>query len=253
MTMRHPIFAFLALEEHPYARAMLRQLLVTGFSPSCIIEEESDIAVEEREKFSERISPHPVAPPIATQAERYGIPTCRVAKHDNSTLMKLLASDELDLIVLGGTRIIRGPILSHPKHGVLNCHPGLLPDCRGSASPAWSVYHDIRVGATAHFCDEGIDTGDVLLRRELPVQRGMNYSDLCYGTLMLSASLMSEALQAFSEERWPEMRQAQGESDWPTFKNAPPQVLEVVHRKLAEQSYAHYVDEAGGSSEESTA
>ena len=70
------------------------------------------------------------------------------------------------LVVLGGTRIIRGEILDHPEHGVINAHPGILPTCRGSASPAWSVYHELPIGSTCHFCDRGIDTGNILVRRE---------------------------------------------------------------------------------------
>ena len=53
---------------------------------------------------------------------------------------------------------------------------------------------------------------------------------------------MKEALMAYVEGKWPEMRHAQGESPWPTFRNAPPEILEVVDQKLAEQTYAHYVD-----------
>ena len=115
----------------------------------------------------------------------------------------------LDLIVFGGTRIIRGEILDHPKDGVVNSHPGLLPDCRGSASPAWVFYHDIPIGSSTHFCDNGIDTGDLLLRREVPVKRGMTYEDLCYETLVLAGVLMKEALMGYEEGRWDEMRHPQ--------------------------------------------
>ena len=138
---------------------------------------------------------------------------------------------ELDLIVFGGTRIIRGVILDHPIDGVINSHPGLLPDCRGSASPAWSVYHDIPIGSSTHFCDNGIDTGDLLFRREVPVKKGMTYEDLCYETLVLAGVLMKEALIAYDEGRWDELRHPQGESKWPTFRNAPQEILDEVHKK----------------------
>ncbi len=141
-----------------------------------------------------------------------------------------------------GTRIIRGDILDHPSDGVINSHPGLLPDCRGSASPAWSVYHDIPIGSSTHFCDNGIDTGQLLLRREVSVRRGMTYEDLCYETLVLAGVLMKEALMAYDAGRWDEMRRPQGESEHPTFRNAPEEVLEVVARKLRDQTYAHYMD-----------
>ena len=149
---------------------------------------------------------------------------------------------ELDIIVFGGTRIIRGEILDHPKDGVVNSHPGLLPECRGSASPAWSVYHDIPIGSSTHFCDNGVDTGHLLLRREVPVKRGMKYEDLCYETLVLAGILMKEALMAYEQGRWDEMRHPQGESPHPTFRNASEEILQVVNQKLEEETYAHYID-----------
>ena len=162
--------------------------------------------------------------------------------HNSEEVLPHLVAEDLDLIVFGGTRIIRGDILDLPRFGVINSHPGLLPECRGSASPAWSVYHDIPIGSSTHFCDNGIDTGDILMRREIPVKRGMNYEDLCYHTLVLSGVLMKEVLIAYEAGRWDEIRRPQGESPHPTFRNASDEILEVVHQKLREQTYAHYVD-----------
>ncbi len=240
--MAKPRFAFLLLKEHPYGREMLRQILSEGFVPEIIIEEDSPIGDEEREKFLERIAGNPIAPTIEEQSQENGIPVVTVGIHKSPQVMPHIEGKELDLIVFGGTRIIRGDILDYPKHGVINSHPGLLPECRGSASPAWSVYHDIRIGSTCHFCDNGIDTGEMLLRREVPVKRGMTYEDLCYETLVLAGVLMKEALMAYDDGRWDEMRGPQGESEYPTFRNAPDEVLEVVHQKLRDQTYAHYVD-----------
>jgi len=146
------------------------------------------------------------------------------------------------LIVFGGTRIIRGNILDFPKDGVINSHPGLLPECRGSASPAWSVYHDIPIGSSTHFCDNGIDTGHLLIRREVLVKRGMTYEDLCFETLLLAGILMKEALMAYDEGRWSELRRPQGDSENPTFRNAPEEILQVVRQKLRDETYAHYID-----------
>jgi methionyl-tRNA formyltransferase len=226
---------------------MLRQIVSEGFIPSIVISEDSAIGDEEREKFLKRIEGNPIAPTIESQLadllnQGLAVPHVEVPIHNSEQVMPHLTDLHLDLIVFGGTRIIRGEILDQPKDGVVNSHPGLLPDCRGSASPAWSVYHDIPVGSSTHFCDNGIDTGDLLLRREVPVKRGMTYEDLCYETLVLSGVLMKEALMAYEEGRWDEMRHPQGESEHPTFRNASEDVLQVVYEKLAEEKYAHYVD-----------
>ena len=226
---------------------MLRQLLTENFVPTIIISEDSAIGDEEREKFLKRIEGLPIAPTIESQLDelaKNGIQVTHktVAIHNSEQVMPLIKDIDLDLIVFGGTRIIRGEILDYPADGVINSHPGLLPDCRGSASPAWSVYHDIPIGSTTHFCDNGIDTGDILLRREFSVQRGMTYEDLCHGTLVLSGILMKEALMAWTEGRWGQIRYKQGESAWPTFRNAPEDVLQVVQQKLENEEYSHYVE-----------
>ena len=241
-TMAKPRFAFLLLEEHPYGREMLSRIIAAGHIPILIIEESSEIANQEREKFINRISGHPIAPTIQEQAGEHAITVEKVQIHCDAEVMPIIEDLPLDLIVFGGTRIIRGAILDYPRYGVINSHPGLLPECRGSASPAWSVLHDIRIGSSTHFCDNGIDTGDLLLRREAEVRRGATYEDLCYYTLVLAGFLMAEALVAYDKGRWPDMRRQQGESPWPTFKNADPEVLAEVRRKLAECEYAHYVD-----------
>lgn len=235
-------FAYLLLKEHPYGREMLKQIISQGFIPSIIITENSSIATEEREKFLTRIEGNPIADTIVEQISGLDIPHVEVLIHNSEQVMPHLRELELDLIVFGGTRIIRGEILDYPKDGVINSHPGLLPECRGSASPAWSVYHDIPIGSSTHFCDNGIDTGELLMRREVPVKRGMTYEDLCYETLVLAGVLMKEALMAYEAGEWNVMRRPQGESEYPTFRNAPDEVLEVVYQKLAEQTYGHYCD-----------
>ena len=189
--MAKPDFAYLLLKEHPYGREMLKQLISENFIPKIIISEVSEIADEEREKFLKRIEGNEIAESIESQIDELSlsginVEHVEVSIHNSEQVMPHIKELELDLIVFGGTRIIRGEILDFPKDGVINSHPGLLPECRGSASPAWSVYHDIPIGSSTHFCDNGIDTGQLLLRREVPVKRGMKYEDLCYETLVLS-------------------------------------------------------------------
>ena len=242
-----PSFAFLLLSEHPYGREMLSQILSEGFVPTIIISENSEIADEEREKFLDRISGNPIAPTIESQLSELQsngieVPHVNVPIHNSEHVMPHISDIELDLIVFGGTRIIRGEILDHPTDGVINSHPGLLPHCRGSASPAWSVYHDIPIGSSTHFCDNGIDTGELLLTRQISVTKGTTYEDLCYDTLVLAGVLMKDALVGYEGGKWSEMRHPQGESEHPTFRNAPDEVLQVVREKLADFTYAHYVD-----------
>jgi len=233
-------YVFLVLEEHPYGREMLMQLMGAGHVPSAVVEETGPVADEEREKFLERIRGHRVAPTFNQLLEGSGVPRYKVPNHNRRECRTILAELEPDLGVLGGTRIIRRSILEIPRDGMLNSHPGLLPEVRGSASVAWSVYYDIPIGCTCHFIDPDIDTGDIVVKRTIPVHRGDTYEDLCWKTLVTAGTLMTEAVGMWMRGGVP--RTPQGESQLPTFRVPPPEIMEIVRRKLAEGTYRHYSD-----------
>ena len=104
-------FIFFSITEHPWGREMLSQLIEAGFIPSLIIEENSDGGKTEREKFEFRIGSNPLALTMQSQIEKYKIPFVEVPIHNDEYCMKHIEKTNPDLIVFGGTRIIRGKIL----------------------------------------------------------------------------------------------------------------------------------------------
>ncbi len=236
-------FIFLAIKEHPWGREMLSQLLDAGFVPSLIIEEFSDGGEIEREKFEFRIGNHEVGPTMSSQSKKYNIPIVTVPIHNDEHCMVHIEKVNPDLIVFGGTRIIRGKILEfgEERGGVLNSHPGLLPECRGSASPAWSVHENIKIGSSCHFCTTEIDAGELAGKREIPVRRGDTYHDICYKTLVVASTLMVEAVRAHSDGTLDLKRRPQGNSPNPVFRYDPDIEQEAI-RILERQTYEHYID-----------
>ena len=63
--------------------------------------------------------------------------------------------------------IIPKSILDIPKYGVLNLHPAYLPYNRGWHTPIWALFEQTPIGATLHFMDEDVDTGDIVHQRQL--------------------------------------------------------------------------------------
>ena len=74
----------------------------------------------------------------------------------------------------------------------LNVHPGLLPFYRGQNPVQWSVRDLAPLGATVHFIDEGIDTGPILLKKELINFKSKSIRNLRIEVLEFSASLLVE-------------------------------------------------------------
>lgn len=232
-------YVFMVLMEHPYGREMLRQLLAAGFAPKAIIEEDSLIADEERAKFLTRIKGFPVAPTFTEQIKGLGVERYSVPHHNKRESRELLEGLRPDLVVLGGTRIIKPALIVIPKDGMLNSHPGLLPEVRGSASVAWSVYFDIPIGCTVHFIDPNIDTGAIVKRREIPVHRGDTYEKLCWETIGLAGELMVYAVDQWRKGTLKGTPQPAGRE---ALRVAPPDILDMVYRKLRDGTYKHFVD-----------
>ena len=231
---------FLVLEEHPYGREMLNALLEYNYTPSMIIQEVSAVGDLEREKFLTRMAGQPIAPRINQLVSGKKIPLYSVSNHNDAVCQELLVAGRPDLLVLGGTRIIKSNILEIPGQATLNAHPGLLPWLRGSASVGWALYKDLPQGATVHFIDPGIDTGDIIFREELPVYRHDTYESLNGRVAKLAAELMVRALRAFETGSVPRTPQPIDEGE--TMRVIPDDLLSIGIQRLKGGTYSHFVE-----------
>ena len=86
-------------------------------------------------------------------------------------------------VINGGLPIVKKNILKLPSKGFLNAHPGILPKYRGQNPVQWSIHNFDPVGATIHLMDENIDTGPILIKKELGKFESTTINDLriyCY-------------------------------------------------------------------------
>jgi len=91
----------------------------------------------------------------------------RLRTRDTLESMEALAPD-LGLSVFFGY-ILRPELISLFPRGVLNVHPAYLPYNRGSFPNVWSIVDRTPAGATIHYIDPSIDTGDIVSRTTVPV------------------------------------------------------------------------------------
>ncbi len=65
--------------------------------------------------------------------------------------------------------ILTKDIIAIPTKGSINFHPGYLPTNRGMNPNVWPFIDNTPAGVTIHYVDEGIDTGDIIARRKVPI------------------------------------------------------------------------------------
>lgn len=94
--------------------------------------------------------------------------------------------------------IIRKPVLEKFKNRAINIHISLLPWNKGADPNLWSFLEDTPKGVSIHYIDEGIDTGDILVQKEI----GFNNQE----TLRTSYQKLSELAYQLLGTYWQEIR-----------------------------------------------
>lgn len=108
-----------------------------------------------------------------------------------------LAPDVIVIIAYG--QIIPARLLPIPKHGWINLHASLLPKYRGAAPINWAIANgETRTGLTTMRIDAGMDTGDILLQREMEIGSNETAPELAARMSEAGAPLMEETLRGLA-------------------------------------------------------
>lgn len=112
-----------------------------------------------------------VPPPVKVWAQDRGIPVYQPAKlRDGVLAAELRALAPEVAVVAAYGRILPREILELPRLGCLNVHGSLLPRYRGAAPIQWAIADgESETGVTLMQMDEGLDTGDMLATRRIPI------------------------------------------------------------------------------------
>lgn len=112
-------------------------------------------------------------------------------------IYKYIKSLAPDLCVVAHfEKLIKPELLSVPTLGFINIHPSLLPYYRGMAPQHWPIINgDEESGITVHFIDEGVDTGDIILQKHIPLHPNMYVSDLQNEWRKLYRKVVPEAIE----------------------------------------------------------
>ncbi len=153
-------------------------------------------------------------PPVKELALSHGIPVYQPVKMRDGTALAMLreASPDLVIVVAYG-KILPKEILTYPKYGCINIHASLLPDLRGAAPIQWAILRGLtETGVTSMQMDEGLDTGDMLLRAKTEITENMNAARLHDILSELGAQVMTETIDLLEKGELRPEKQGECES-----------------------------------------
>jgi methionyl-tRNA formyltransferase len=144
------------------------------------------------------------APPVKQAAVKLGIPVIQPDKiKKNEEFQNRLRAIMPDaIVVVGYGRIIPPWMLQLPPYGNINVHASLLPKYRGAAPIQWAIAAGETVtGVTTMRIDEGLDTGDILLKREMEIHPEDTSETLSPRLAELGAELLVETLHGLEQRK----------------------------------------------------
>ncbi|OLN33359.1 methionyl-tRNA formyltransferase [Desulfosporosinus metallidurans] len=139
--------------------------------------------------------------PVKVAAEELGLPVFQPAMiktPEGIQLLRALAPDSIIVVAYG--QILSKEILQLPSKGCINVHASLLPAYRGAAPLHWAVMKgETHTGVTTMLMDEGLDTGDMLLKREVPISTEATTGEIHDVLAVLGGDLLIDTLGALEK------------------------------------------------------
>src|SRR5579871_6104990 len=138
------------------------------------------------------------ASPVKECAVQFGLPVVQPEKiKNNEEFRAQLAALKPDaIIVVGYGRIIPQWMIELPPLGNLNLHASLLPKYRGAAPIQWAIAQGEKItGVTTMRIDAGLDTGDILLQKEIAIAASDTAESLGPRLAEIGADLLVETLR----------------------------------------------------------
>lgn len=151
-------------------------------------------------------------PPVKEVAVEAGIPVLQPGRVREPETVEAIRNIEADVIVVVAFgQIIPKEILTMKKYGCINVHASLLPKYRGAAPIQWAVIDgEKESGVTTMQMDEGLDTGDMLLKAVVPLEKEETGGSLFDKLSSTGAGLLLETLAGL--EKGTILPEKQGES-----------------------------------------
>jgi len=142
-----------------------------------------------------------------------------VFKIKRDELLKVVSKLKPDLLIsVGYPYLIEKKILELVKYAI-NVHPTLLPKYRGYRSGPYIIINgEEKTGVTVHFIDEGIDSGDIIVQKEIPLSKFDTVKSMMRKTSEIEGKVLCEAIKRLLMGNFKVIKQDETQATLYTYK-----------------------------------
>lgn len=135
----------------------------------------------------------------ASEVKKYALsqslPVLQPAKLKDPDFLTQLANYKADLQVVVAFRMLPEVVWSMPRFGTFNVHAALLPQYRGAAPINWAIiYGETKTGVTTFFLDHNIDTGRIIMQKQLPIPEDADVEYVYDKLMVLGAEICLDTI-----------------------------------------------------------
>ncbi len=158
--------------------------------------------------------------PVKEVALQRGLPVIQVANFKDAHTISILKEFNADIFcIVAYGLILNTEVLSIPKYGAINIHASILPKYRGASPIQYTLLNgDEQGGVTSFLLDNGIDTGPVLMKREVMVSIDDNFDSLSEKLLVVVRDCLIDTLDKVRKSNLQFRGTVQAEYDLPYTK-----------------------------------
>lgn len=137
----------------------------------------------------------------------------------NEDFLKELKALNANLQIIVAFRMLPQVVWSMPEYGTINLHASLLPDYRGAAPINWAIIKgETKTGVTTFFIDDKIDTGAIILKKEVEITSNENAGFLHDKLMNLGKETILDTLNLIKKDEVETILQPQTEQDKTAYK-----------------------------------
>jgi methionyl-tRNA formyltransferase len=158
--------------------------------------------------------------PLAEAAREAGIEVRQPESFKTANAASDMAELEPDLMVMAFvTLFVPEPVLDTPTHGSIQYHPSILPRHRGPSAINWAIIQgEEKTGITVFWPDEGLDTGPVLLTKEVEITPDDTLGSLYFDKLFpIGVEAMMESVDLVRDGKAPKIVQDEAEATYESW------------------------------------
>lgn len=137
---------------------------------------------------------------VKKYAASVNLPILQPTNLKNEEFNKELKDLKADLQIVVAFRMLPKIVWQMPKCGTFNLHASLLPEYRGAAPIHWAIINgETKTGVTTFFIDDKIDTGEIILQKEISIDNDETVGSLHDKLMFLGADLVTKTVDLISE------------------------------------------------------